>query len=217
MTTTPSAMLAPAPALDTIRAPFSPHTEALTNLRQGLLLRADGEGCNVLTIASPGAGEGKSRFAAELAWLFALLGESTLLVDANLRKPMQQQLFTGAGTAPGLAEALADGSAPVLHKVQGAPQLSVALAGSPPRQPAELLGNKGFGQLLDGWRGQFRHIVLDTSGFTASSDALAVSVEAGAALLLARSHHSRVDDLRAAAARLRGARVSLLGTVMLGF
>ncbi len=209
------ARLTPTGDLDRIRDPFSSHTETLRALRQSLLLRQTGES-NVLTVVSPGAGEGKSRLAAELAWLFAQLGEPTLLVDANLRRPRQHLLFKGA-QGLGLADALQAQSAPVLHAVEAAEALRLVTAGALPKHPVELLSAKGFGGLLASWRQQFRHIVIDTPAFAASSDALAVSVEAGAALMLVREHHSSMAGLRESAARLRAARVALTGTVTLAF
>ena len=217
MTPSAAALLTPAPVLDAVRDPFSKRTEQLRELRQGLQLRADPDLSSVIALVSPGAGEGRSRLAAELAWLFAQLGEATLLVDCNLRKPAQHQLFSGAGGGKGLADALNDGSEPLLYPVHSAPQLSVVTGGTPPKHPVELLSSTGFSALLSQWRSRYRHILLDTPAFNASSDAIAVASEAGAALMQVREHYTSFDGLKAMAERLTAARIQLLGTVSQGF
>ena len=69
--------------------PFSPQVEALRGLRSQLLLRwfSGSREQKMLSIVSPGEGEGRSYLAANLALVFAQLGERTLLIDADMRAP----------------------------------------------------------------------------------------------------------------------------------
>ena len=71
--------------------PFSPRVEQLRAIRSQLMLRwfDRAEERQVLTIVGAERGEGRSYLAANLAIVFSQLGERTLLVDADMRKPRQ--------------------------------------------------------------------------------------------------------------------------------
>src|SRR5262245_60896789 len=76
-------------------APFNPRAEEIRSLRTQLLIRWTNAGLNrnVLAIVSPGSHEGRSYVAANLAAAFAQLGERTLLIDADLRRPRLPRIF----------------------------------------------------------------------------------------------------------------------------
>src|SRR5260221_12051293 len=76
--------------------PFHPRAEELLALRTQLLMRWSNAGIRhrALAIASPGAREGRSYVAANLAVVFSQLGERPLLCDLHLRTPRQHKIFT---------------------------------------------------------------------------------------------------------------------------
>src|SRR3977135_1612396 len=76
-------------------APFHPRAEEIRSLRTQLLIRWSNAGVKrgVMAIVSPGSGEGRSYVAANLAVAFSQLGERTLLIDADLRRPRQHRIF----------------------------------------------------------------------------------------------------------------------------
>jgi chain length determinant protein tyrosine kinase EpsG len=73
--------------------PFSNQVEQLRAIRSQLMLRWFARGHKGLVIIGVDSGEGTSLFAANLAVVFSQLGEHTLLVDSNLRKPSQHEIF----------------------------------------------------------------------------------------------------------------------------
>src|SRR4051812_23660312 len=75
--------------------PFHPTVEELRAVRTQLLMRwfNPEAGRRTLAIVSPGAREGRSFVAANLAVVFAQLGQRTLLIDADFRAPRQQGIF----------------------------------------------------------------------------------------------------------------------------
>eukprot|EP01032_Pedospumella_encystans_P013118 gene13118-15120_t len=85
--------------------PFSPQVEVLRAVRSQLMLRWFGRGRKGLAVAGVEPGDGASLFAANLAVVFSQLGEQTLLVDANLRTPRQQDIF-GLKQRAGLSDEL---------------------------------------------------------------------------------------------------------------
>ena len=58
-----------------------------------------------IAVVSPGSGEGRSFVAANLAMSFAQTGRQTLLIDAHLEDPRQQEIF-GLQHEAGLSEVL---------------------------------------------------------------------------------------------------------------
>ena len=76
-----------------ISQPYAPQVEALRVLRGQLMMRWFTDEHRSLAIVSAKAGEGCSYLAANLAVIFAQLGQRTLLVDANLRNPRQHLIF----------------------------------------------------------------------------------------------------------------------------
>jgi protein-tyrosine kinase len=75
--------------------PFSPEVDHLRSIRSQLKLRwlDHAQGRAMLTIVGAGRLEGGSYLAANLAIVFAQMGEHTLLIDADMRAPKQHVLF----------------------------------------------------------------------------------------------------------------------------
>jgi protein-tyrosine kinase len=73
--------------------PAGAQGDTLRAIRSQLLLRWFGTGQHALAISGVGQGDASSVLAANLALVFAQLGQRTLLVDANLRHGVQNTLF----------------------------------------------------------------------------------------------------------------------------
>ena len=202
------------PTLLFVRDPLHAQAEQVRALRSELLVRQRDAQHNRVVVVSANVGDGRSRLAASLALACAQLGQPTLLVDADLRAPSQQLLFS-LPREPGLADTLARGASPAYLGVQGHPHLSVLTAGAMVANPLELLCSKLFADLLASWRQSYRHVILDTSAAERGADATAVASASGSALLLARLNHSRLAASSELLQRLRGASVPVLGSVAL--
>jgi len=126
---------------------------------------------HVILVTSPGAGEGKSVTAANLALTMAReYQRPTCIIDANLRSPMLQQLF-GLPEGPGLSDVLA-GRASLEDALTTIENLGVTVlpAGACAQHPAELLGAAMMRQTLDRLRLQFDRIIVDTPAALARAD-----------------------------------------------
>jgi capsular exopolysaccharide synthesis family protein len=71
----------------------TPDAEAYRILRTNIEFNRRNPNANTISIASGGPGEGKSTTIANLAFISAQGGYSTLIVDADLRRPVQHTLF----------------------------------------------------------------------------------------------------------------------------
>ena len=200
--------------------PFSRQAQVIGHLRTELTLRwFDGSpGHNALAIVSAERGEGRSFFAANLAVAFAQLGQKTLLIDADMRNPIQHVLFN-LGNRSGFSAILAGRGEPdaVIQQVGGLRGLSVLPAGAVPPNPAELLARPVFAQLLSELALEFQVLLLDSAPAAEYADATAVARRCGAALLIASKDTSRVSRMRAVSASLAEARATIVGAVLNNF
>ncbi|MDB5969098.1 MAG: chain-length determining protein [Hydrocarboniphaga sp.] len=205
--------LRPSPELVIAHDPFNDRSERVRVLRTELMLRHESGGRNAIAVMSPGSGEGRSRLAAELAIAFSQLGQATLLVDADLRRPRQHQLFN-AESPLGLAQAIADGESPYLNPVEHLPHLSVLTAGAMSANPVELLSDGRLELLVDQWRRRYEHVVIDTSPVSEYSDALAVATLVARVLVVTRARHTPYKSTREMLRRLAATQSQVVGAVV---
>ena len=207
------------PELVAAYQPFSRVGENLRAVRSQLMLRWFNSDAihKVLTIVSPGKGEGRSFIAANLAVVFAQQGQRTLLIDADLRAAPgkgQHALFR-LGKSAGLSGVLADRAGmESVQTVPGLPGLAVLPAGAVPPNPQELLGRPHFGQLLLTIINQFDVILIDTPAGSDYADAEIIASRAGAALMVARKNKSLVPQAALLARRLQDSGVAMVGSVL---
>jgi chain length determinant protein tyrosine kinase EpsG len=194
--------------------PLGRAAEQVRALRTQLLIRwADDSTCRTLAIVSPGRQDGRSYLAANLAVAFAQLGRRTLLVDADLRHPRQQQLFSIEDKI-GLSTVLSGraGREAAVPMPEFGP-LAVLPAGAPPPNPVELLSRESFRRVLNEFSQMFDVILFDTPSAGASADAQNVAFRAGNALLLTRRNHTRIADATRLTRQLADAGAQTMGIV----
>jgi len=201
------------------RDSFDPRAERLRALRTQLLIRWSRLGTQprALAIVSAGAGEGRSYVTANLAVLFAQLNLRTLLIDADLRAPRQAAIFDVPDQI-GLSAVLSGRAAgEVAVSVPAYGPLWVLPAGATPPNPQELLLRPEFGGFLEFADGEYDVILIDTPPARDTADAQSIAHFAGSALLLARTNHTRLDDVAGLAQELADAGALVLGVVLNGF
>jgi chain length determinant protein tyrosine kinase EpsG len=196
--------------------PFSPQVETLRTIRSQLMLRWFHHDKKTLAIVSPNNGEGRSYFAANLAIVFAQLGQRTLLIDANLRQPCQHLLFN-LGGVQGLSDFLANRvNDVVVKKIGELPDLSILTAGTIPPNPLEII-SRGLGACLEKLISNYDVILLDTPAVSQGSDVQLLARGAGGALLLARQHETRLAEMEAMKTFLEKSGVVCVGAVINDF
>jgi chain length determinant protein tyrosine kinase EpsG len=199
--------------------PFSPAVEHLRGLRSQLMLRwfEPDTDRNVLAIVSPGGGEGRSFMAANLAIVFSQLGKSTLLIDANLRAPRQQEFFK-VNTGGGLSSYLA-GRAGLesIVRIPSLPGLSVLPAGAVPPNPQELIGRPVFVDLLQSLGCEFDVVIVDTPSASEYAEAQIIATEASAALIVLRKNHTSLSRTMELARRFQQTGAAVVGSVLNDF
>lgn len=185
--------------------------ESFRALRTNVRYSRGGEGAREIVVTSPGARDGKSTTAGNLAITFAQQGNKTLLVDADLRKSVQHRAFEVART-PGLTEVLV-GDVGLNEAVRetGQKNLWMLPSGQSPPNPSELLDSEAMDQTLKAIRNVFEAVVFDSPPSLVVTDATVLGRKAEGVLLVVRADQT---DRRGASETLE--RLEQVGAEVLG-
>jgi capsular exopolysaccharide synthesis family protein len=165
-------------------------SEAFRALRTALLLSQPDHPPQVILVSSSLPREGKTTVAANLAVTLAQLGDKTVLVDADLRKPGVARLLNlGPGRHAGLSSYLAGVSTLDLVIVPhpAIPNLAAIPTGPLPPNPADLLSSHRLAEAIAELRKEFKFVVIDSPPILAATDGVILSVQADGVLLVVRS------------------------------
>lgn len=194
--------------------PFSKPVEMLRAIRSQLMLRWFTNGGKALTIAGCDPEEGRSYLAANLAIVFSQLGERTLLVDANLRRPRQHVLFN-IDKKQGLSDVLAGrAELSVIERMPVFNDLSVLAAGTLPPNPLELI-SRSFEACFKQLTQDYDVILVDAPASKQGCDAQLLAAATGGVMLLARQHGTQLADLKQLKTKLEGSGAVCVGAVIL--
>jgi capsular exopolysaccharide synthesis family protein len=193
--------------------------EAYKTLRTNLLFsiaaaKDSAEFGNVFAISSSLPGEGKSISSANLSIALAQTGASVLLVDADLRKPVQNKTFS-ASNVRGLSTVLVGETMfDVAVKKEVRPNLDLLTSGKIPSNPSELLGSKAMHSLLEELSGLYDYVVVDTPPLNVVSDALTFAPYTSGILLAVCPSVCKHDHLKKSVDSAKLANVNILGAFL---
>ena len=193
--------------------PKSPIAEAYRTLRTNIqYAKVDGE-LKVLLFTSAGPGEGKSTVAANTAIALAQAGQKVILVDCDLRKPVQHHVFHL--NKKGLTNCLV-GESPAIDLLQETEieNLRVLTSGPIPPNPAELLGSSRMEQTVNALKEIADYIVLDCPPVVAVTDASVLSRRADGVILVLDANQVRPEMAQKAIELLENAQANILGTIL---
>ncbi len=187
--------------------------EALRGIRMNLEYAYGAAGPVVFALTSPGAGDGKSLIASNLACMFAGGRRRTLLIDADIRRGVQHRRCAGQ-RRPGLAEYLR-GAVPldqILQRTQYG--FDLIACGLRAREAPELLDGPGMPRLLALLRPNYDVIVCDSPPLTAGIDPFVLGTATGNLVVILRTGVSHRDVTAAKLEVLERMPVRLLGAVL---
>jgi polysaccharide biosynthesis transport protein len=197
--------------------PKSQMSEAFRALRTSLLLSQPGRPPQVILVTSALPREGKTTAAANLAVTLAQLGDSTVLVDADLRKPGVGRLLNMAsGKYAGLSSYLAGVSSLDLVTVPhpDIPNLAAIPTGPLPPNPADLLSSHKLAEAIAELRTKFKFVVIDSPPIMAATDAVILSVQTDGVLLVVRSGETPKEAFTRTRDLLVSVKCHILGVVL---
>jgi capsular exopolysaccharide synthesis family protein len=200
--------------LVSVAAPASCGSEVFRALRTKLLAGGTDRPIRRLLVTSPAAKDGKTTVAANLAAVYAQQGFRTLLVDCDLRRPRQHQLFR-VPLQPGLSTLVAGECRPDdAIRATGLEGLSVVPAGAAPRNPVELLATEAMRATLSRLAEDCDVLVLDTPPVLAAADALVLSGYTDGVLLVTRAGRTERVEAQAALQQLHDVHAHVIGAVL---
>jgi len=196
--------------------PFSEAAEVFRDVRSQLLMGvlAPDEPRRALSVLSPDVGDGKTYFSANLAVVFSQLGESTLLIDGDMRTPRQHLLF---GTQPGagLSNILAGrATVDVVQPVPALPGLHLLTVGTLPPNPLELMQRASFSFLMQELLARFDHVIVDTPAVVHGADSRVLAARCGAALLIGRRDRTRMEAMQNLAQQIGRSHAKVAGVML---
>ncbi len=179
----------------------------------------NGDQPRVVTLTSPGPAEGKTTVVSNLAVALAEINRKVLLIDADLRKPRQHQIFN-VSKDHGLAEILLERGPLNEESLNGSiratevENLFVLPAGEQTLGSTNLLYSKRMAELLERLDEAFDMILIDTPPMMQIPDARILGRLSDAVILVLRAGQTTRDTALAARERLAADGTRVLGTIL---
>ena len=201
---------------------------------------ATSEKKKIFAVTSANPSEGKSTISSNLAIAFAESGKKVLLIDADMRRNVQDKIFKISGKI-GLSTAIVDMSENLTDdfnldkyiqevtlktkvKVENDEgkqvdeetevKLHVMPSGKVPPNPSELLGSEQMGKILEKLAPMFDVIIVDTPPVNGLSDSMEIAEYISGIVLVARCNQTTEDSMDAAMKQVELSKMHLLGFVL---
>jgi capsular exopolysaccharide synthesis family protein len=197
-------------------APKSPVSEAYRSLRTNIQFAKADKKVKSALVTSSVPGEGKSTTVANLAITFAQMGAKTLLIDADLRRPVLHGIF-GCSRNDGLTNVLVGRSTleEAIHetRIDG---LNLLVSGTLPPNPSELLNSKVMAKLVDKVSSVYDFVLFDTPPVIAVTDAAVLSTNVDGVVLIVKSGETSREVIERSRMLLDKVNANLLGVLVNG-
>ncbi len=203
------------PDLISYTEPQSYVSEGFRTLRSAIMLSAVDRDPKLILLTSSFATEGKSTCAANLAISFARRSARVLLVDTDLRKGTLHMKFRTSNRF-GLSTLLSrDGEGQAYeHPLPDLPNFTLVTRGPIAVNPGEMLASRSMEELLQLWRSEYDHVILDTSPILAVADTLSIAPQVDASFILVRSGVTRKKALLRTREQLRRVNARVQGIIV---
>jgi polysaccharide biosynthesis transport protein len=202
--------------------PRSVISEAYRMLQANLKFLSSDSPPRIIVMTSSVPQEGKSTTTANLALALAEMGHRVLVVDADLRRPSQHQIWELPNSV-GLTNILVEPGKWFSVVRSENEQLDIITAGVIPPNPVRLIDSHRMVSLIKEWRDVYDYVLIDTPPLAVASDALILAQMTDGVLMVARPGvltSASAESSREALAKITGQdgekRATLLGLVLNG-
>lgn len=191
----------------------SPIAEAYRTLRTNIQFsKVDGE-LKVILFTSSGPGEGKSTTTANTAVALAQSGKKVIIMDCDLRKPVQHKIF--AKRNKGITNILVEELNPLnLLQETEVDNLLLLPSGPIPPNPSELLSTIAMQQTIDCLKDHCDYLIIDAPPAVAVTDASVLASKVDGIILVVNSGTNRPEMVQKAKELLLKARGHILGVAL---
>jgi tyrosine-protein kinase Etk/Wzc len=193
--------------------PRDPIIDAYRTLRTNLQFTSVDKPIRSLLITSSLPGEGKTLSSANLAISFAESGKKVVLVDADMRKPRQHDIFD-IKKSPGLSDFLVrDLTLDQVCYPTKAENLKVVPCGTTPPNPAEMVGSQRMSDFIAIAQQKFDLVVIDSPPVQIVSDPMPLAAMVSHVLLVVKFGKTQIRDLQETKSILQHVKASILGVI----
>ncbi len=198
--------------------------EAIGFLRVNLLSAFGNQPGKRIMISSTAPGEGKSSLTATLADGMATSGQRVLIIDADLRRGTQAEVWhkyekrhkwqqlVGVGGGRTLQEALRDPNNVQVLQVQ--PNVDVLPAGPGIQDSLGTLNRPDLGEILQRWSKDYHMILIDSPPLLALADGLVLGRHVDGVVLVTEAGQTTLQAVRQVLRRAKNADVPIMGAVI---
>jgi non-specific protein-tyrosine kinase len=201
--------------LTTIHDTFSPVSEAYRKIRSNIQFMSIDQPVKSILVTSSNPGEGKSIMAANLAVVMAQAGLKTIIVDADLRRPVLHEIFQIPNRG-GVTELLYSPKFEIRSQLRktSIENLLVLTCGAPPPNPSELLGSQRMGALIANLNEMADVVIYDSPPVLPVTDSVVLSHRVDGVVLAVHAGKTSRNLINQAVSNLHRADANLLGAVL---
>ncbi len=214
-------------------APKSTLSESFRTLRTSVKFLCLEKGIKTLLFSSSSAGEGKSTASTNLAVTFAQIGSKTLLVEADLRKPVISRFF-GIEREPGLSDIILGSydwketvrtvtdimmgnlSMEEIMLTPGFDNLNIITSGSIPPNPAEIINSQRMTEFITQVKAAYDVVIFDTAPILPAADAVILGSKVDGIVIVYRVGKIARGALKRAKMQMDHIKANVLGIVLNG-
>lgn len=187
--------------LITFTSPKSSVSEVFRTLRTNIQFINISNKLKSILVTSTIPGEGKSWVSANLAITFAQAGKKVILVDADMRKGRQHEVFELSnenGLSNYLISAVGENKIDLNDYIKQTlvENLYVITAGINPPNPSELLTSQKMSDLIKALENTADIVIFDGTPSTIVTDALILSRNIGSTLIVTSHKQTKMEDLK---------------------
>lgn len=191
----------------------SPIAEAFRTLRTNIQFSKGDNELKTIMFTSAGPGEGKSTTTANTAVALAQAGKKVILLDCDLRKPVQHKIFGKRNK--GLTNMLVD-DLEISELIQNTEidNLRIITSGPIPPNPSELLSSRKMLEVLDYLKTYADYVIVDAPPVIAVTDACVLASKVDGVNLVIAAGVIRPEMAQKAQELLVKAKGHLLGVIL---
>lgn len=200
--------------------PKSIFSESIKTIRTNLAFSAVDKEMKVILNTSPEAGDGKSFISANLAVAYAQENKKVLLIDCDLRKGRQHEIFEVMNLTSGgysnLILNYKEESANLKQYIIQTNNKNISLlpTGPTPPNPVELLASDNNRQLIQDIKDKYDIIILDCPPVIGLSDTLIMTKYSDANIVVVSNKKTKIDNLSRTKKVFEQANASITGVVI---
>lgn len=195
--------------------PMDPVVEAFRIMRTNLQFSSLDKPARTIMLTSPNPAEGKSLTIANLAVTIAQSGKKVIIVDTDLRKPVQHNIFK-LSNHHGFSEIIINTETNITDILQstGVENLWLLNSGVLPPNPAELLGSERIRAIIHELISYADIVLFDSAPVLPVSDAIILSTRVDGIIVICEAGKTRKNELKRAVQELERVHAHILGVLL---